>query len=375
MRIGIPTEAKPDEFRVAITAAGAYELSSRGHEVLVQAGAGQGSGIADRDYAATGATLVGDASDVWGGADLVVKVKEPIESEYGYLRPGLTLLAYLHLAACSGLTDAFIRFGCTAIAYETMTDVHGHLPLLAPMSEIAGRMGAQVGAHYLERPHGGRGILMGGVPGVAPARVLVVGAGSVGQNTARIAAGMGADTTVLDVDPDRLRAVDRESRGRIRTLASTRLTLAECVTSSDLVIGAVLLAGARTPRLVTTSMLDTMPDGAVFVDISVDQGGCAETSRPTTHASPTYVEHGVLHYCVANMPGAVPRTSTYALTQVTLPVIVRLADLGVERALLADPHLMAGANVVAGVVTNEAVAEAHHLEAQPTKTVLAGEPV
>ena len=361
MRIGVPAEVKEHEYRVAITPAGVRELSVHGHEVLVQAGAGQGSALTDEDYARAGARIVPDADAAWGQADLVLKVKEPIASEFGHLREDLVLFTYLHLAAARPLTDALLASGCTAIAYETVTDVDGGLPLLAPMSEVAGRMAPQVGAYALERPYGGRGVLMGGVSGVLPAQVVVIGAGTAGRNAAWVAAGMEANVTTLDLDIAKLRYIDSIHAGRITTLMSNRLTLEEQVAEADLVIGAVLVPGARAPHVVTETMVASMRPGAVVVDISIDQGGCVETSHVTTHSDPTYVKHGVVHYCVGNMPGAVPRTSTFALTNATLPYVVRLADAGVAGAVTADAAVAAGVNVAAGHVTNEGVAEAHGL--------------
>ncbi len=361
MRIGVPTEVKESEYRVAITPAGVRELTFHGHEVLVQAGAGDGSSLSDDDYVRAGAKIVDGAAGVWGDVDTVLKVKEPVASEFGHLRGDLTLFTYLHLAAARPLTDALVSSGCTAIAYETVTGDDGGLPLLAPMSEVAGRMAPQVGAAALQRPHGGRGVLMGGVSGVAPARVVVIGAGTSGQNAAWIAAGMEANVTILDLDIDKLRVVDSIHQGKITTLMSNRLTLEEQVAEADLVIGAVLVPGARAPHVVTADMVASMRPGSVVVDISIDQGGCIETSHVTTHSDPTYVEHGVVHYCVGNMPGAVPRTSTYALTNATLPYVARLADAGVAAALRDDLHLAEGVNVVNGAVTNAGVADAHGL--------------
>ena len=370
MRVGVPTEVKADEYRVALTPAGVRELSVAGHDVLVQSGAGAGVSLTDDDYARAGATIVPDAEHAWGDVDLVCKVKEPVADEFGHLRADLTLFTFLHLAAAPPLTEALVASGCTAVAYETVTDADGGLPLLAPMSEVAGRMAAQVGASQLERPHGGRGVLMGGVPGVLPARVIVIGAGSAGRNAASVAVGMGARVTVLDLDASRLRDIDSLHQGAITTLASNRLTLEEQVGKADLVVGAVLVPGARAPRVVTTDMVASMPAGAVLVDISIDQGGCSETSRVTTHADPTYVAHDVVHYCVGNMPGAVPRTSTYALTNATLPYVVRLAGEGVRRFAAADPGFAAGINVIDGTVTNAGVAEAHGLEHADVDRVL-----
>ncbi len=372
MRIGVPTEVKEHEYRVAITPAGVRELTVHGHEVLVQAGAGDGSSLTDDDYARAGAKLVGDAAEVWGGVDLLLKVKEPIASEFGHLRGDLTLFTYLHLAAARPLTDALISSGVTAIAYETVVGLDGGLPLLAPMSEVAGRMAPQVGAKELERPRGGRGVLMGGVSGVAPAHVVVVGAGTAGRNAAWIAAGMEANVVILDLDVGKLRFIDSVHKGRIVTLTSNRLTLEEQVAQADLVVGAVLVPGAKAPKVITEEMVRSMRPGSVLVDISIDQGGCIETSHVTTHSDPTYEVHGVVHYSVGNMPGAVPRTSTYALTNETLPYVVRLADQGVAAALSSVRGLAEGVNVAAGQVVNEGVAEAHGLTAAAAPEVLAG---
>lgn len=362
MRVGVPTEIKEAEYRVAITPAGVRELTVSGHEVLVQAGAGEGSAIPDEAYVAAGARIVPDADSAWGAAEMVLKVKEPIEPEFGYLRSDLTLFTYLHLAAARPLTDALLASGCTSVAYETIQGRDGSLPLLAPMSEIAGRMAPQVGAHELERPRGGRGVLMGGVSGVQPAHVVIIGAGTAGANASWIATGMMAQVTVLDLDVERLRHVDRIHRGRITTMMSNRLTLEEQIAAADMVIGAVLVPGARAPRVVTEEMVASMRPGSVIVDISIDQGGCIETSHVTTHTAPTYVKHGVVHYCVGNMPGAVPRTSTFALTNATLPYVVRLARDGVEDAARSDPGIAAGVNTTQGALTEPAVAEAHSLE-------------
>ena len=369
MRIGVPTEVKESEYRVALTPAGVRELTYHGHDVFVQSGAGVGSSLSDDDFVRAGAKIVDDAAAAWGDVDIVVKVKEPIEQEYGFLRSDLTLFTYLHLAADRPLTQALIDSGCLAIAYETVTGADGGLPLLAPMSEVAGRMAPQVGAMVLERPHGGRGVLMGGVSGVLPAHVVVIGAGTAGGNAAWIAAGMEANVTILDLDLAKLRYIDSVQKGRITTLISNRLTLEEQVADADLVIGAVLVPGAKAPRVITEEMVASMRPGAVLVDISIDQGGCAETSHVTTHSDPTYVKHGVVHYCVGNMPGAVPRTSTYALTNATLPYLVRLVDGGVE-AVAEDRGFAQGVNVVGGNVTNEGVAQAHGLDAVPLAQVM-----
>jgi alanine dehydrogenase len=370
MKVGVPREIKESEYRVAITPAGVRELELAGHEVAIETGAGEGSALSDEEYRRAGASIVADAAEVWGTADLVLKVKEPIEPEFGYLRDDLVLFTYLHLAAAGPLTKALISSGCTAVAYETVTGRGGALPLLAPMSEVAGRMAPQVGAHLLERPSGGRGVLMGGVSGVLPADVVVIGAGTAGRNAAWIAAGMEARVVVLDIDVDKLRHVDDIHQGRILTLSSNRLTLEEQVTKADLVIGAVLVPGALAPKLVTEEMVVQMRPGSVLVDISIDQGGCAETSRVTTHTDPTYVKHDVVHYCVGNMPGAVPRTSTYALTNQTLPYVVRIAGKGILQACREDPGLAEGINVIDGKVTNRGVAEAHGLDHRDVREVL-----
>jgi len=369
VRIGVPTEVKESEYRVAITPAGVRELTFHGHEVFIQSGAGDGSSLSDDDFVRAGAKIVDDAAAAWGEVDIVVKVKEPIAQEYNFLRRDLTLFTYLHLAADRPLTEALVASGCTAIAYETVTSPDGGLPLLAPMSEVAGRMAPQVGANVLERPHGGRGVLMGGVSGVLPAHVVVIGAGTAGRNAAWIAAGMEANVTILDLDVGKLRYIDSVHKGRITTLVSNRLTLEEQVADADLVIGAVLVPGAKAPHVITEEMVKSMRSGAVLVDISIDQGGCAETSHVTTHSDPTYVKHGVVHYCVGNMPGAVPRTSTYALTNVTLPYLVRLVDGGID-AVAEDRGFAEGVNVAGGHVTNEGVAEAHDLQAVPLGQVI-----
>jgi alanine dehydrogenase len=364
VRIGVPTEVKESEYRVAITPAGVRELTFHGHDVFVQSGAGDGSALTDDDFVRAGAKIVEGAAAAWGDVDIVLKVKEPIEQEYGFLRSDLTLFTYLHLAADKPLTQALVDSGCTAIAYETVTSPDGGLPLLAPMSEVAGRMAPQVGANVLERPHGGRGVLMGGVSGVLPAHVVVIGAGTAGRNAAWIAAGMEANVTILDLDVGKLRYIDSVHKGRITTLVSNRLTLEEQVADADMVIGAVLVPGAKAPHVVTEDMVASMRNGAVLVDISIDQGGCIETSHVTTHNEPTYVKHGVVHYCVGNMPGAVPRTSTYALTNTTLPYVVRLVDGGVEH-VAEERGFAEGVNVLGGKVTNAGVAEAHGYETVP----------
>lgn len=361
MRIGVPAEVKEAEHRVAITPAGVRELVLEGQEVVVQSGAGRGSSLSDEDYRRAGARLVDSAAEAWDEADLVLKVKEPTRSEHPHLRPDLTLFTYLHLAADRSLTEALVASGCTGIAYETVVGPDGSLPLLAPMSEVAGRMAPLAGAHVLEAPQGGRGVLMSGVPGVLPARVVVIGAGNAGRSAALAATGTGADVTVLDLDIGKLRALDTTGPAGLTTLVSNRLNLEEQVRSADLVVGAVLVPGARAPVVLNEEMVASMPSGSVLVDISIDQGGCAETSRMTTHHEPTYVKQGVVHYCVGNMPGAVPRTSTYALANATLPYVLRIVRNGVEQAAREDEGLAGGINVVAGAVTNHGVAEAHGL--------------
>ena len=356
--VGVPTETKVDEFRVALTPDGVRELRAQGVDVVVEAGAGAGSSLTDDDYVRAGAEVVKTAGDVWERADLVCKVKEPQPHEYEWFRPELTVFTYLHLAAYPEVAEALLDRGVTGIAYETVQIEDRSLPLLAPMSEVAGRMAAQIGAHYLERHNGGRGVLLGGAPGVQPARVVVLGAGNVGLNAAWMAAGLEAEVNLLDRNVDRLRHVDQIQMGRITTLASNRGTVERLVAGADLVIGAVLVPGGRAPVLVTDDMVRTMKPGAVVVDIAIDQGGCVETSHETTHEDPVYEHHGVLHYAVGNMPGAVPNTSTYALTNVTLPYVAELARLGVAEAVRTDEALALGVNTVAGQVVNPAVAEA-----------------
>jgi alanine dehydrogenase len=370
MRIGVAKEIKPQEHRVALTPAGARELVQRGHEVLVETGAGVGSAFADDAYVRAGATIA-SVDDVWGRSELLLKVKEPIVPEYPRLREGLALFTYLHIAADEPLTKALAESGITAIAYETVETERGALPLLAPMSEIAGRLAPQAGAHYLEKPKGGRGILLGGVAGVGPARVLVVGGGMVGYNAAVIAMGMGAQVTILERSIDRMRYLEEIFGGRVTLLMSSTLQIEDSIRDADLVIGAVLIPGALAPKLVTREMLGTMKDSAVLVDVAIDQGGCAETSRATTHDDPVYTVDGVIHYCVANMPGAVPITSTRALTNVTLRYVEEIAENGVLEAVRSDPELAAGVNVIGGRITYEAVAEAHDLEYTPLDDALA----
>jgi len=372
VKVGVVTEIKDDEYRVALTPAGARELAEHGHEVIVQAGAGAGSALPDPLYEAQGARVAPDASAVFGEADLILKVKEPQQAEVKLLRPGTTLFTYLHLAPMPELTEALRESGATCIAYETVEDEHGRLPLLAPMSEIAGKLATQSGAFFLEKPLGGRGILLGGVPGVAPANVVIIGAGAVGMSAAFIAVGMEADVFVFDVNIDRLREIDIALSGACSTVYSSTLAIEEMLPRADLVIGAVLVPGARAPKLVTEDMVRTMRPGAVIVDISIDQGGCVETAHMTTHSDPVYVVHDVVHYCVGNMPGAVPRTSTYALTNVTLPYALEIAAHGLEEAVRSDRALAHGVNVYAGQVTNQGVAEAHDLAFVPLGSLVDG---
>ena len=359
MKVGIPSEVKNREYRVAVTPAGVHQLVRSGHEVLVQAGAGTGSAITDGQFAAAGAEVVGEAAEVWGRADLVCKVKEPVASEYRYLRDDLVLFTYLHLAADRPATDALLAAGTTSIAYETVQLPDGTLPLLAPMSEVAGRLAAQVGAYHLMKNAGGSGILLGGVPGVDAAKVVVLGGGVVGRHAAEIAVGMRADVAVLDLSMPRLRDTDSAFGGRVRTVASSAYAIERELLDADVVIGAVLVPGARAPHLVTNELVSRMKPGSVLVDVAVDQGGCFEDTRPTTHDEPTFLVHGSVFYCVANMPGAVPVTSTRALTNVTLPYLTALADLGWTAATAADPALAAGLTTHEGRVVNAAVAEAH----------------
>ena len=354
--VGVPSEIKPDEYRVGLTPAGVRELVARGHRVVVQAGAGAGSAIDDAAYVAQGATIAPGADEVFATADLIVKVKEPQPVEVERLRAGQVLFAYLHLAPDPELTDGLLAGGATCIAYETVTDRAGRLPLLAPMSEVAGKVATQAGAYMLAKPFGGRGVLLGGVPGVMPGRVMVIGGGVVGRNAAEIALGMGAQVYVLDRDIDRLRELEVSFGGRASTLYASTLTVEQLLPEVDLVIGAVLVHGATAPRVITRDQLRLMKPGSVLVDVSIDQGGCFETSHATTHSDPTYAVDGVLHYCVANMPGAVPITSTYALTNATLPYLLRLCDDGVEAALTADPGFLDGLATVGGRLTSEPVA-------------------
>ncbi len=372
MIVGIPKEVKDSEYRVAATPEGVAELVAAGHRVVVQSTAGEGSALPDAQFAAAGAEIAPDADAVFAQADMIVKVKEPQPQEYQRFRSGQLLFTYLHLAADEALTRFLVERGVAAVAYETVQTPDGRLPLLAPMSEIAGRMAPHAGASNLERPKGGRGVLMGGAAGVAPARVLVLGAGMAGTNAAWIAAGMEAEVTIVDKNIERLRFVDQIQRGRIQTVASSGLAIERLVLEADLVVGAVLVPGAKAPHLVSEDLVSRMHPGAVLVDISIDQGGCFETSHVTTHSDPTYVLHGVVHYCVGNMPGAVPRTSTYALTNVTLPHVLEIATLGLEGAVRADPALALGVNVYRGRITNAGVAEAHGLEATPLRDLVDG---
>jgi alanine dehydrogenase len=368
--VGVPRELKEGEHRVAITPDGVHELTVHGAAVVIEHDAGAGSSIADDEYRAAGAEIAAAPDDVWGRAGLVLKVKEPQTSELDRLRPGLVLFTYLHLAAYPAVADALLARGVIGVAYETVQLESGALPLLAPMSEVAGRMAPQVGSHFLEREHGGRGVLLGGAPGVRPARVVVLGAGNVGWNAAWIAQGMEAEVLLLDKNLDRLRWVDQIHRGRIMTLASNRLAVERAVTEADLVIGGVLVPGGRAPVVVTSTMVASMRPGAVIVDCAIDQGGCVEGIRETSHAEPVYEVDGVLHYAVGNIPAAVPRTSTYALTNATLPYAVALATQGVARATATDPELAKGVNTAAGTVTNAAVADALGRERAPLADVL-----
>ncbi|MDT7710515.1 MAG: alanine dehydrogenase [Pseudonocardiales bacterium] len=356
MRIGVPREVKNNEFRVALTPSGAHELIRSAHEVFVEQGAGLGSSITDADFEAVGAQVVDDADKVWAAADLLLKVKEPVAEEYHRLREGQVLFTYLHLAASLPCTQALLDSGTTAIAYETVRLADGSLPLLAPMSEVAGRLAPQAGANALLAASGGRGVLLGGVPGVRPANVVVIGAGVSGQNAVAMAVGLGADVTVLDLDIAKLRHLDDRYAGRVRTVVSNTHELEKACLDADLVIGAVLIPGARAPRLVSNELVSRMKKGSVLVDIAIDQGGCFEDSRPTTHADPTYTVHGSVFYCVANMPGAVPHTSTYALTNATLPYVLRLANQGWEAAVAADPALALGLSTHRGALTSHEVA-------------------
>ena len=371
MRIGVAKEIKPQEYRVALTPAGARELVQRGHKVAVETGAGDGSAFPDEAYERIGARIA-SVDDVWDSSDLLLKVKEPIATEYPRLRDGLTLFTYLHIAADEPLTRALVDSGVAAVAYETVETDRGALPLLAPMSEVAGRLAAQAGAHYLEKPLGGRGLLLGGVAGVAPGKVVVIGGGIVGYNAAVIALGLGAQVTILERSVDRMRHLEEVLHGRVSLLMSSTLQTEESLKDADVVIGAVLIPGALAPKLVTRELVREMKPGSVLCDVAIDQGGCAETSRPTTHDDPVYTVDGVIHYCVANMPGAVPITSTKALTNVTLPYVEAIADHGLAEAVRHDATLARGVNVLGSKVTYEAVAEAHDLDYVPLGDVLPG---
>jgi alanine dehydrogenase len=369
LKVGVAKEIKSDEYRVALTPAGARELGQRGHDVIVETGAGDGSSFEDAAYEAAGARIA-PVEQVWSEADLLLKVKEPIQAEYARLREGLVLFTYLHIAADEALTRALVDSGITAVAYETVETDAGALPLLAPMSEIAGRLAAQAGAYFLEKPLGGRGLLLGGVPGVAPGRVVVIGGGIVGYNAAVIAIGLGAHVTILERSIDRMRHLEEILSGRVSLVMSSSLQIEESVGEADVVIGAVLIPGALAPRLITREMVAGMKDGAVLADVAIDQGGCAETSHPTTHSDPVYTVERVTHYCVANMPGAVPITSTKALTNATLPYVEAISGYGLAEAVARDRALARGVNVVEGKVTYEAVADAHGLDYQPLEDVL-----
>ena len=373
MKIGLPKEIKDNEYRVGLTPAGVNALVNAGHEVFVQKTAGEGSGFTDDQYVKAGGKLVETADDAWGEGDMVVKVKEPIAPEYPRMRENQLLFTYLHLAPELELTKQMMERKVTGVAYETITDAHGKLPLLTPMSEVAGRMSVQVGATYLEKMNGGKGVLLGGVPGVPAANVVIIGGGVVGTEAAKMAVGLGARVTIIDRNLDRLRQLDDIFLSKVQTLASSRYAIEEAISHADLVIGAVLVVGAAAPKLVTRDMLHLVPNGSVLVDVAVDQGGCFETTHATTHSNPTYYEEGVLHYCVANMPGAVPRTSTFALTNATLPYAIALAGKGFEKAIRDDAGLREGVNTYAGKLTYEAVATSQNLEYTPLSSVLDGQ--
>jgi alanine dehydrogenase len=375
VKVGIPSETKADEYRVSMVPAGVRELAERGHEVIVQSGAGTGAGYSDEHFSAQGATIAPDADAVFEQAEMIVKVKEPLDPEVARLRPGQILFTYLHLAPAPELTKALCDSGATCIAYETVEDRHGRLPLLAPMSEIAGRLATQAGAFMLQKPLGGRGVLLGGVPGVAAANVMIIGGGSVGYHAAAVAIGMGADVFIYDVSIDRLRELEVAFGGRCSTVFSSTLAIEELLPRADLVIGAVLVVGDRAPYVIRERQLGLMRPGTVMVDVAIDQGGCFETSRPTTHHAPTFEVDGILHYCVTNMPGAVPVTSTSALANATMPYVLALADQGVLGAIQADPGLALGVNVAAGVPTHPAVARSAGVECVDVETALAGAPV
>jgi alanine dehydrogenase len=372
MKIGLPKEIKDNEYRVGLTPAGVQALSDAGHKLFVQKSAGEGSGFADEQYINAGATMLETADDVWGEGDMIVKVKEPIAPEYPRMRENQLLFTYLHLAPEYELTRQMMERKVSGVAYETITDKRGTLPLLTPMSEVAGRMSVQVGATYLEKMNGGRGILLGGVPGVTAGRVVIIGGGVVGTEAAKMAIGLGAHVTIIDKNLDRLRQLDDIFLSKVQTLASSRYAIEEAISSADLVIGAVLVVGAAAPKLVTRDMLKLVPKGAVLVDVAVDQGGCFETTHATTHSNPTYYEEGVLHYCVANMPGAVPRTSTFALTNATLPYALDLANKGLEQAIKDDKGLLEGVNTFGGKLTYEAVATSQNLDYTPLDSMIDG---
>lgn len=365
MIVGVPKEIKDSEYRVSMTPAGVYQLVDHGHTVLVETNAGEGSYFSDEDYAEAGAKIVVSAKEVWTQANMIVKVKEPLPAEYGYLRPDLVLFTYLHLAADEELTQVMQQSGVTGIAYETVELPNGQLPLLTPMSEVAGRMAVQIGAQYLEKHEGGRGKLLGGIPGVRPANVVIIGGGVVGTNAAQIALGVGAQVLLLDINLDRLRTLSQVMHGNFNTWYANPFHVARAVRRADLVIGAVLVKGAKAPQLVTREMVEQMKPGSVIVDVAVDQGGCVETSRPTTHTNPTFFVGGVLHYCVANMPGAVPRTSTHGLSNATQPYVMKLANLGFEEAVGKDESLSKGVNTYKGHITYDAVADAFNLPYTP----------
>ncbi|MCC6012038.1 alanine dehydrogenase [Candidatus Caldipriscus sp.] len=367
MIVGVPKEIKTEEYRVSMTPAGVKELIKRGHKVIVQEGAGLGAGFKDEDYKGVGAEIVKTLEEVYDKAELIVKVKEPQPEEYKLLHEGHILFTYLHLAADENLTRALMERKIVGIAYETVETDDGYLPLLAPMSEIAGKMAPQEGAKYLEKPQGGLGVLLGGVPGVPPAKVVVIGAGTVGMNATMVAAGMGADVTLMDINVERLRRAEEIIPANVKTLFSTDYTIREAVKNADLVIGAVLITGAKAPKILTRDILREMKEGAVLVDVSIDQGGISEFSRPTTHKDPVFVAEGVVHYCVANMPGAVPRTSTFALTNSTLKYVIKLADMGWKDAVRSDKSLARGVNLVKGFITHKAVAEAFGLDYHPVE--------
>jgi len=369
MIVGVPKEIKPDEYRVGMIPVGVEELVKAGNKVLIEKGAGQGSGISDEDYVRAGAEIVDSAEQIWSRAEMIVKVKEPLRKEWALLQHGQVVFTYFHFAADRALTEAIIKSGITAIAYETVRDANGRLPLLTPMSEVAGRMSIQEGAKYLEKPMLGRGILLGGVPGVEPATVLILGGGTVGTNAAKVAAGLGARVIIMDINIDRLRYLDDVMPANVHTVHSDAHTIQKHLAEADLVVGAVLIPGARCPLLIRREHLRLMKPGAVIVDVGVDQGGCCETTRPTTHASPTFVVDDVVHYGVTNMPGAVGRTSTFALTNATLPYVLRLASQGWKRAVASDPGLAEGVNVVAGKITNEAVADSFGAPYHPLENV------